>query len=83
MKKEYILNYLTKNKSLMFKKYGITKLGLFGSYARDEATTKSDIDIAIELKKDKKTLNNFLSIKRELESIFNRIVDLGISPYFF
>jgi len=83
MKKEYILNYLTKNKSLMFKKYGITKLGLFGSYARDEATTKSDIDIAIELKKDKKILNNFLSIKRELESIFNRIVDLGISPYFF
>ena len=45
MTKEYILNYLKNHKSEFAKKYGITTLGLYGSYARNEATKDSDIDI--------------------------------------
>ena len=29
-------------------KFGISKVNLFGSYARDEATDKSDVDIVID-----------------------------------
>ena len=46
-------------------KYGIEKIGLFGSYARDEATEKSDIDIVIEIKP--KSLVKRMELKRELE----------------
>jgi hypothetical protein len=37
-----------KQKNELHQKYGITSLGLYGSYARDEATQKSDIDIFYE-----------------------------------
>ncbi|MFT5661592.1 MAG: putative nucleotidyltransferase, partial [Sulfurimonas sp.] len=38
MTKNIILNYLKNKKEELHKKYGIVSLGLYGSYARDEAT---------------------------------------------
>lgn len=46
--KEMILDYLRELKPQL-EKDGITKLGLFGSYARDCADENSDIDIVINL----------------------------------
>ena len=43
--KANILNYLKNKKDELHKQYGVTTLGLYGSYARDEATKESDIDI--------------------------------------
>lgn len=48
MTKTKILNYLKSIKEELHKKYGVVSLGLYGSYARDEATKKSDIDIFYE-----------------------------------
>ena len=48
MTKLLILNYLNSKKKELHDKYGIITLGLYGSYARDEATDKSDIDIFYE-----------------------------------
>jgi len=48
MTKSIILDYLKSKKEELHKKYGIISLGLYGSYARDEATEKSDIDIFYE-----------------------------------
>ena len=45
MTKEYILNYLKKHKDEFASQYGIISLGLYGSYARNEETKDSDIDI--------------------------------------
>lgn len=45
------INKLAGFKSAFAQKYGITKLGIFGSVARNENTEKSDIDIVVELKK--------------------------------
>jgi len=78
MDKEYILQYLKKHKSRFIKQYGVLKIGLFGSFAKDLQQKDSDIDIAIEMAKDKKNLKNFFAFKRELEEIFKRRVDLGI-----
>ena len=46
--KNTILDYLKKIKEELHNKYGIKTLGLYGSYARDEANSKSDIDIFYE-----------------------------------
>ena len=78
MTKEIILESLTAHKQELFSKYGLLKIGLFGSYARDEQREDSDIDIAIEIQKDKKNIHTFLKIKREMENLFGKNVDLGI-----
>ncbi|MDQ7044889.1 MAG: nucleotidyltransferase family protein [Sulfurimonas sp.] len=78
MTKVFILDFLSKHKEEFLTKYGVTKIGLFGSYARNENTQDSDVDIAIEILNEKKSLTNFFSIRRELENAFHLKVDLGI-----
>ena len=48
MTKTDIITYLKNKKDELHESYGITTLGLYGSYARDEATNKSDVDIFYE-----------------------------------
>ena len=62
MDKKYILDKLSQ---IDKNKYSISELGLFGSYAKDNADDNSDIDILVKLE-----------LKKELEKIFNRKVDL-------
>jgi predicted nucleotidyltransferase len=78
MTKMFILDFLAQHKNVFYQKYGVTKIGLFGSYAREDFKDGSDIDIAIEMQNEKKSLNTFFSLKRELEEAFNLKVDLGI-----
>lgn len=78
MNKTIILDFLRDHKSELNERYGVVKIGLFGSYARDEQNEESDIDVAVELSKDKKNIHTFLSLKRELENSFGKRVDLGI-----
>lgn len=59
-------------------KYGIKKIGLFGSYSRGEQKDESDIDIVIEFEKGKKTFHNYMDLKFFLEDLFNHEVDLVI-----
>ena len=51
-------------------KFGVTKLGLFGSYARNEQQDDSNIDILIQMKDEKSTLDNFLNVCWLLEKLF-------------
>ena len=53
MTKDEILITLEKEKPYLQEKYGVEKIGLFGSYARNEATQESDIDIYVELKENR------------------------------
>lgn len=56
------------------KRLGIEKLGLFGSYARGEQTENSDIDVCISL--EAPSLYKYAAIRSDLESMFNKKVDL-------
>lgn len=47
MTREVILDFLRAHKQEMHERFGLTKIGLFGSYARGEAREDSDIDVAI------------------------------------
>ena len=46
---ETILEKLKAHKPELQKKYPVSRVGVFGSYARGEATSNSDIDIALEI----------------------------------
>ena len=72
---EKILGKLTKEKKKL-KNKGVKKIGLFGSYARDEQKKESDIDFLIEMKKI--DFDNYLYVLHLLEKMFRRKVDLVI-----
>jgi len=72
--KENILQYLKEYKALKKESYSIDKIGIFGSYGRDEADENSDIDIVVDF--EKADLFNQISIMQELEEKFNKRVDV-------
>jgi predicted nucleotidyltransferase len=59
----------------ILKRQGVTKAALFGSCARDEMKKRSDIDILVNLTKDK-SLFDFVGLKLELEKKLGKKVDL-------
>lgn len=78
MTRNEILDFLKAHREEMRQLYGVDKIALFGSHARQAAREDSDIDIAVELAEEQKTLSNFFSLKRYLETHLGRPVDLGI-----
>lgn len=56
-------------------RHQIKRAGIFGSVAKGKATSKSDIDILVELG-NKISLLEFVGIKYELEDLLGRKVDL-------
>jgi len=77
MTKKEILTFLRDKKEFLGQNYGVTSIGLFGSYARDEARKDSDINIAVELKSENKFMN-FFNLKYYLENNLHKHIDMGI-----
>lgn len=72
--RDLALETLRKYKSEFEKQYGVTRIGIFGSVARDEAKRDSDVDIVVEMKKP--DLFYMVHIKETLENEFQRTVDI-------
>ena len=64
---DIIVNYL--------KRFNPKRIGVFGSYARDEDTPKSDIDILVDFS-EPVTLFDLGGIKYDLSDILDRPVDI-------
>ena len=82
--KTNILNYLKEHYSEFKNNYNVEQIGLFGSYARDEATENSDIDIFVKMKP---SLFDMVAIKEQIENDLDRKVDIvrehkNIKPIF-
>lgn len=60
MTKNDILATLTSKKSFIEKEFEVSKIGLFGSYARNKQTDESDIDFYVEFKR--KTFDNLAGL---------------------
>jgi len=73
-----ILQRIEENREKI-KKFGVKRIGLFGSYLKGEQKQKSDIDILVEFKKGMKTFDNYMELKFFLEDLFNCKIDLVIS----
>lgn len=72
-KSEYITllrKYMAENAS----KYGIMRMGIFGSVARDEQTVESDVDVYVELQTP--SMFSLVHIKEELQYLFGCAVDI-------
>ena len=54
--------------------FGIVRLGIFGSTARDQFSDESDIDVVVELAYP--DLFALIGIKQELEAVLQRPVDV-------
>ena len=72
MQKE-ALKLLREHKQEFEGRYRITKIGIFGSVARDEAVDSSDVDVVVEMAPDIFARAN---LKEELETILNAKVDV-------
>ena len=75
--RQEIIHFLESHKQQLRDRYGVTRIGLFGSYSRNEAKESSDIDLAVEIQSSNK-YRSFFGLKRHLEKSFNHKVDLGI-----
>jgi predicted nucleotidyltransferase len=71
--RDTILNNLRALKPELEKRYGVRRIGVFGSIARNEGTQTSDVDVVVEMQPD---LFKRARLKVALEAVFGRKVDV-------
>lgn len=84
MTKNDVLNYLKEHYEEFHNRYSVEKIGIFGSYARDEATNDSDIDIFVKMQPN---MFDMIAIKEQIERDLHKKVDIirehkNIKPFF-
>ncbi|MDF1883964.1 nucleotidyltransferase domain-containing protein [Sulfurimonas sp. SAG-AH-194-C21] len=80
--KEEILDFLHRNYATITRKYHLTKLGMFGSFARDEQHIGSDVDIIIEIEDGTENIHDLKnSLRTYLTHSFERSVDIAREKY--
>ncbi|MBM4033781.1 MAG: nucleotidyltransferase family protein [Planctomycetes bacterium] len=67
------------------KALGVARIGLFGSFVRDEARADSDVDILVAFEPGRKSFDSFMELSALLEEILQRRVELvtveSLSPF--
>ena len=83
MTKNAVEQKLLKNRNIL-KKYGVKKLGIFGSYLSGHYKKASDVDLLVEFD-ETIDLFSFAGLVRELEAVLKKKVDLAtagaLKPY--
>ena len=75
MGKQEIINIIRTHKPKLEADYGVQKLGLFGSYVRQQENESSDIDILVSFQRDV-DLFEFIDLREYLENTLQARVDL-------
>lgn len=73
-KRELIDRILAHQESIRL--YGVSRLGIFGSFVRDAAKPTSDVDFFIEFDPKKKNFDNFMNLAFYLEELTGRKIEL-------
>ena len=76
MNRDEVLDVLREHKATLAQRFGVTELALFGSFARDQATDDSDVDILVRFDKPA-TSDAFFGTQFYLEDLLGRPVDLA------
>ncbi|HLP75156.1 MAG TPA: nucleotidyltransferase family protein [Bacteroidales bacterium] len=71
--RDQILSFIFQNRKMLLEKYHITRIGLFGSYARGEQKDSNDIDLLVEFEENTPDLYD---LKLQLKDFF--IQEFGI-----
>jgi len=69
-----VVNIISRFKAENLNKYGIKKIGIFGSVALNLGSPTSDIDVVVEL--EKPDMFCLIGIKQDLEALLNMPVDI-------
>lgn len=77
MSKEDIILFLKQHKKEIENNFGVKKIGLAGSYARNESNPNSDVDILVEIESENK-FRSFFGLLYFLQDKLNIKIDLGI-----
>ena len=72
--KEEILKTLSKDKPELQKRFKVSKMALFGSYARGDQQEDSDVDILVEV--DPSIGLEFVTLAERIEKLLGVSVDL-------
>ena len=75
MDKKEIIDIIRNSKPEIIARYGVQRLGLFGSYAREQQRKRSDIDILVSFNRDI-DLFDFVDLREFLETKLHGKVDL-------
>nr|VFK63539.1 MAG: hypothetical protein BECKUNK1418G_GA0071005_103432 [Candidatus Kentron sp. UNK]VFK70859.1 MAG: hypothetical protein BECKUNK1418H_GA0071006_104033 [Candidatus Kentron sp. UNK] len=82
--KHHLIHLLRANE-VTIRAFGVRKIGLFGSYQRDEARADSDVDLLVEFQPGETTFDHFMGLSFFCEELFGRRVEIitpnGLSPY--
>ena len=82
--KEQLISELARN-SEAIKSFGVERIGLFGSFAKESPKVGSDVDLLVEFSLGAKSFDNFMKLSFFLEELTGRNVDLvtreSLSPY--
>jgi len=71
------IEIIEKLKSIDKSKFGILKLGLFGSYAKDNFTENSDIDLLVKFEFKRGMYKRFCEFEEYINTIFpNKKIDI-------
>lgn len=77
-----ILRFLKENKPYMRDAYRVTRIGLFGSFARNAPTEKSDIDLIVEFEDNTPNLYDLKNdLRRYIREHLDRDVDICREKY--
>ncbi|MBM9546091.1 nucleotidyltransferase domain-containing protein [Leptospira sp. 201903074] len=72
--KKELIEQLTKIKPILNNNFGVLKIGIFGSFAKDKVNSDSDVDLLVEMQSP--DFDSFVGLKIYLEKLFERNVDL-------
>jgi predicted nucleotidyltransferase len=75
MNRTQILSALAARKQEITARYGVRRLSVFGSAARDELDSASDVDVLVEFS-GPATFRGYMDLKFYLEDLLGRPVDL-------
>ncbi len=70
-----IISFISENRDFLKTEFHISKIGIFGSYARKEQNQDSDIDLIIEFEKG---TENLFDLKLALKAFFRNKFNLNI-----
>ena len=74
LNREEVIKKLNEELPVLRKRYGVVRIGFFGSFSRENATADSDIDFVVEYEGDSGL--TFVELADYLERVFQRKVDL-------
>lgn len=80
--KDKILEFLKEQKPYLYSAFNLTKIGLFGSFANENATSESDIDLIVEFEEGTPDIfGKKGSLRNLFFNKFNRSVDVATEKY--